>query len=74
MMMGGDMPGGGKKGKGKGKGKKTNDLLGMMGMSEEEMFQEFLEEEMMKQMGGSAGGAGKNKKNSAMPSEQEMIN
>lgn len=48
MMMGGDMPGGGKKGKGKGKGKKTNDLLGMMGMSEEEMFQEFLEEEMMK--------------------------
>ena len=48
MMMGGDMPGGGKKGKGKGKGKKSNDLLGMMGMSEEEMFQEFLEEEMMK--------------------------
>ena len=47
-MMGGDMPGGGKKGKGKGKGKKSNDLLGMMGMSEEEMFQEFLEEEMMK--------------------------
>ena len=47
-MMGGDMPGGGKKGKGKGKGKKSNDLLGMMGMSEEEMFQEILQEEMMK--------------------------
>ena len=38
MMMGGDMPGG-KKGKGKGKGKgKKNDIMGMMGMSEEEMF------------------------------------
>ena len=47
MMMGGDLPGG-KKGKGKkGKGKQ-NDIMGMMGMSEEEMFQEILQEEMMK--------------------------